>query len=60
LAKFPDLGKGMAMLAKRLLVAIILVPLFVGVGYLGGLPFSLFISVLIGVAAWEFARIFKS
>jgi phosphatidate cytidylyltransferase len=59
LAKFPDLGKGMAMLAKRLLVAIILVPLFVGVGYLGGLPFSLFISVLIGVAAWEFARIFN-
>ncbi len=47
------------MLAKRLVVAIILIPVGVTLIKLGGWPLTLFISLLLGVAAWEFCNLFK-
>lgn len=46
------------MLVKRLLVAIILIPIGVTLIKLGGWPFTLFISLLLGIAAWEFCALF--
>jgi phosphatidate cytidylyltransferase len=46
------------MLVKRLIVAIILIPVGVTVVYFGGWPFTLFIALLLGVAAWEFCNLF--
>jgi len=47
------------MLAKRLIVAIILIPVGVALIKLGGWSFTLFIALLLGVAAWEFCTLFK-
>ncbi len=46
------------MLVKRLIVAIILIPIGVTLIYFGGWPFVLFIALLLGVAAWEFCNLF--
>ena len=46
------------MLVKRLIVAIILIPVGVTLIYFGGWPFTLFIALLLGVAAWEFCNLF--
>lgn len=46
------------MFAKRLIVAIILVPTGVFVIYSGGLIFTAFIGVLLALAAWEFGSLF--
>jgi len=46
------------MLAKRLIVAIILIPIGVTLIKLGGWPLTIFISLLLGVAAWEFCHLF--
>jgi phosphatidate cytidylyltransferase len=46
------------MLVKRLIVAIILIPVGVTLIYLSGWPFTLFIALLLGVAAWEFCNLF--
>jgi phosphatidate cytidylyltransferase len=46
------------MLVKRLIVAIILIPIGVTLIKLGGWPFTLFIALLLGVATWEFCNLF--
>jgi phosphatidate cytidylyltransferase len=46
------------MLTKRLIVSIILIPVGVVLIKLGGWPFTLFISALLGLAAWEFCNLF--
>lgn len=46
------------MLVKRLIVAIILIPVGVTLIYFSGWPFTLFITMLLGVAAWEFCNLF--
>ncbi len=47
-------------LSQRILVAILLTPLGIGLISLGGWPFALFIALVLGAAAWEFWRIFHS
>lgn len=47
------------MLRERLQVSILLVPAIVGVVALGGWIYALVISVVLGVAAWEFWRMFQ-
>jgi len=46
------------MLASRLIVAILLLPLGAWVIALGGLPFALVVALLSGIAAWEVAHLF--
>jgi phosphatidate cytidylyltransferase len=46
------------MLAKRLIVAIILIPIGITLIKLGGWPLTIFISLLLGVAAWEICQLF--
>lgn len=48
------------MFRQRLLVAVILLPLGIYLITLGGLPFTLLILVFLGVAAWEYAGLFKA
>jgi phosphatidate cytidylyltransferase len=47
------------MLKTRVLVAIILLPIGIGVIYLGGWIFAAFIGLVLGLAAWEFAGLFR-
>lgn len=46
------------MLLRRLLVVIVLVPLVALLGAVGGIVFRLFIALILGIAVWEFWRIF--
>lgn len=46
-------------LIDRLLVVIILVPLGVGVISLGGISYNLVIAAILGIAAWEYDRLFR-
>jgi phosphatidate cytidylyltransferase len=46
------------MLVKRLIVAIILIPVGVSLIKIGGWPFTLFIALLLGLATWEFCALF--
>lgn len=46
------------MLASRVIVAIILVPLLVLVAILGGPFFMAVVCLMLGLAAWEFSRLF--
>lgn len=46
------------MVTKRLIVAIILIPIGVALIKLGDWPFTIFISLLLGIAAWEFCALF--
>jgi phosphatidate cytidylyltransferase len=48
------------MLAKRLLVTIILLPIGVAVIQLGGLAYAITIAIILGLAGWEFGRLFKT
>ncbi len=48
------------MLTQRLLVAILIIPIGVTFIALGGLPFALLIMAVLGVAAWEYWRIYKT
>lgn len=48
------------MLAKRLLVLIFLIPVFVALLVAGGWIFAIFIALILGGAAWEYWRIFKT
>ncbi len=48
------------MLRKRVLVSVILLPLGLTLIYFGGVAFILFIALLLGIAAWEFARLFRT
>ncbi|WP_299029309.1 CDP-archaeol synthase [uncultured Thermanaerothrix sp.] len=47
------------MLAQRLLVIIILIPIGVTFAVLGGWPYAAFIALILVVAAWEYWRIFR-
>lgn len=46
------------MLKNRLLVAIVLIPIGITLLKLGGWPLTIFISLLLGVASWEFCHLF--
>ena len=48
------------MLRERLIVAIILIPIGIGSVAAGGWYFTLFITVLLCGAAWEFGQIFQT
>jgi len=47
------------MLAKRLIVVIILIPVVVGLVSLGGWAYYLFIAFVMGLAAWEYNNLFR-
>lgn len=47
------------MLRERVLVAIILIPLFAWVIILGGWAFTLAITMILAIAAWEFGLLFR-
>ncbi len=49
-----------SMLAKRLLVAILLIPIGMFLIALGGWFFGLFIVLVLGLAAWEYWKLFKT
>jgi len=48
------------MLKKRLLVVIIALPMLIAVIVIGGWLFTLVLTAALGVAAWEFWRLFRS
>lgn len=48
------------MLRERFLVAIVLLPIGLVLIYIGDWAFAILITLILGLAAWEFARIFKS
>jgi CDP-diglyceride synthetase len=48
------------MFTKRMLTVIILVPILVLVIALGGWALTLFLTVLMAIAGWEFWRLFKT
>jgi phosphatidate cytidylyltransferase len=48
------------MFAKRLIVAIVLVPTGVLLIYEGGVIFTAFIGILLALAAWEFGKLFRT
>lgn len=47
------------MLRQRVLVTAVLLPVGLVLIYVGGIPFMLFITLFLGVAAWEFGQLFK-
>ncbi|HVN54326.1 MAG TPA: phosphatidate cytidylyltransferase [Anaerolineaceae bacterium] len=47
------------MLADRLKVVIILIPIGVGVIALGGIPYTIAVVVILGLAAWEYVNLFR-
>ena len=48
------------MLFQRVFVAVILLPIGLYAIHLGGWPYALVIALLIGLAAWEYARLFRA
>ncbi len=48
------------MLAKRLWVAIILLPIGLVLISIGGIPFALLIATFMGLAAWEYDRLYRA
>ena len=47
------------MLRQRVLVTAVLLPIGLTLIYFGGIPFLLFITLFLGLAAWEYARLFQ-
>ncbi|MCL4562251.1 MAG: phosphatidate cytidylyltransferase [Chloroflexi bacterium] len=47
------------MLAKRLAVIILLIPLGVAFIAIGGLPYALLAAVILGIAGWEYTQLFQ-
>ncbi len=47
------------MLRTRVIVAAILLPIGVVIIYFGGWAFSAFVSLIVGLAAWEYSQIFR-
>ncbi len=47
------------MLKQRILSASVFVPLFLGIAWLGGRVFDLFLAIILGFAAYEYARMMK-
>lgn len=57
----PPLKKtSLGMFAKRTLVALVLLPVGLAFVYLGGWAFTAFVSLMLGVAAWEYQRMFRA
>ena len=48
------------MLAKRVLVAAILLPIGLALIYRGGVAYALLIALFMGLAAWEYVQIFRT
>ena len=48
------------MLAKRVLVVIVLLPIGLALIYLGGWAYTGLIALILGLAAWEYVRLFRS
>jgi len=48
------------MLRQRALSALIFVPLFLGLAWLGGIAFDLFLLVILGFAGFEYARMLQN
>ena len=48
------------MLAKRLLVAILLIPIGIFVITQGGWVFGIFVTIMLGVASWEYWNLFRT
>ena len=48
------------MFRKRLIVSIFMVPIVIGVAVMGDIVFTLAITLVMGLAAWEFWRMFKN
>lgn len=48
------------MLLKRVLVAVILLPIGVVLILYGGVPYALMIALILSLAAWEYVRLFKA
>jgi phosphatidate cytidylyltransferase len=48
------------MLRQRVLVAVILLPIGLVLIYLGGWAYAAMVVLILGLAAWEYARIFKT
>ncbi len=47
------------MLRQRVLVTVVLLPIGLFLIYLGGIPYLLFITLFLSLAAWEYARLFQ-
>ena len=47
------------MLRTRVIVAAILLPIGLALIYIGGWVFSAFVTLIVGLAAWEYSRIFR-
>jgi len=48
------------MLAKRVLVVVILLPIGLALIYLGGWAYTGMVALILGLAAWEYARLFRA
>jgi phosphatidate cytidylyltransferase len=48
------------MLRQRVLVTAVLLPVGLVLIYLGGYPFLTFIALILGIASWEYARLFRA
>ena len=48
------------MLLKRVLVAIVLLPIGVALILIGGIPYALMVALILGIAAWEFVQLFHA
>lgn len=48
------------MLGSRLLVALVLLPVGLVLIAIGGVPFVLFIALVLGLAAWEYQKLFRA
>ena len=48
------------MLAQRVLVAVVLLPIVLGAIFLGGIPFLILVAFLLGIAGWEYGRLFRA
>jgi len=48
------------MFRQRALVSLVLTPLAFWIIYIGGFPFFAILTVLLGIAGWEFARLFQA
>ncbi len=47
------------MLRQRALSALIFVPLFLGMAWLGGIPFDIFLLIILGFAGYEYSRMLQ-
>jgi phosphatidate cytidylyltransferase len=48
------------MLVSRILVALVLLPIGLALITIGGIPYVLLIALIIGIAAWEYGRLFHA